>query len=139
MQIDFLPGLPPREGYENIIRANDVFSRYAFAYPVSKPMEANTTKVNIDIKNRDAYLTTVILADKGSVFESQVIQEVAKKNSHKFEACYHKTCTNHRVPGTGPRHNEDLFENGLERIQETTTRIFNHCNLETQHDVPFQY
>ena len=31
MQIDLLPELPPSGGYENIITAIDVFSRYAFA------------------------------------------------------------------------------------------------------------
>ena len=37
MQIDLLPELPPSRGYKNIITAVDVFSRYAFAYPVSNP------------------------------------------------------------------------------------------------------
>ena len=31
-------------GYENIVRAIDVFSRYAFAYPVSNPTAVNTAK-----------------------------------------------------------------------------------------------
>ena len=31
--------------YENIITAIDVFSRYAFAYPVSNPTAVNTVKV----------------------------------------------------------------------------------------------
>ena len=38
-QIDLLPELPPSGGYENIITAKDVFSRYAFAYPVSNPRQ----------------------------------------------------------------------------------------------------
>ena len=37
MQIDVLPELPPSVGYENIKTAIEVFSRYAFPYPVSKP------------------------------------------------------------------------------------------------------
>ena len=32
MQNDLLPGLPPSDGYENIVTAIDVFSRYLFAY-----------------------------------------------------------------------------------------------------------
>ena len=42
MQIDLLPELPPIGGYENIITAIDVFSRYAFAYPVSNPTAVNS-------------------------------------------------------------------------------------------------
>ena len=35
MQIDLVPGLPPSGGYENIVIAMDVLSRYLFAYPTS--------------------------------------------------------------------------------------------------------
>ena len=78
MQIDVLPELPPSGGYENIITAIDVFSRYAFAYPVSNPTAVNTAKVIIDIMKKHAYLPTFIITDKGSVFVSQVIHEVAE-------------------------------------------------------------
>ena len=78
MQIDLLPDLPPSGGYENIITAIDVFSRYAFAYPVSNPTAVNTAKVIIDFLTRHAYLPTLIITDKGSVFVSQVIHEVAE-------------------------------------------------------------
>ena len=76
MQIDLLPELPPSGGYENIITAIEVFSRYAFAYPVSNPTAVNTAKVII--MTRHAYLPTLIITDKGSVFVSQVIHEVAE-------------------------------------------------------------
>ena len=78
MQIDLLPELPPSGGYENIITAIDLFSRYAFAYPVSNPTAVNTAKVIIDIITRHAYLRSLIITDKGSVFVSQVIHEVAE-------------------------------------------------------------
>ena len=76
MQIDLLPELPPSGGYENINTAIDVFSRYAFAYPVSNPTAVNTAKVITDIMTRHAYLPTLIITDGGSVFVSQVIHEV---------------------------------------------------------------
>ena len=79
MQIDLLPELPTSGGYENIITAIDVFSRYAFAYPVSNPTAVNTAKIMINIMTRHAYLPTLIITDKGSVFVSQVIHEVAEK------------------------------------------------------------
>ena len=78
IQIDLLPELPPSGGYENIITAIDVFSRYAFAYPVSNPTAVNTAKVIIDIMTRHAYLPSLIITDKGSVLVSQVIHEVAE-------------------------------------------------------------
>ena len=78
MQIDLLPELPPSGGYENIITAIDVFSRYAFAYPVSNPTAVNTTKIIIVIMTRHAYLATLIITDKRSVFVSQVIHEVGE-------------------------------------------------------------
>ena len=81
MQIDLSPELPPNGGYENIITAIDVFSRYAFAHPVSNPTAVNTAKVItdiIDIMTRHAYLPTLIITDKGNVFVSQVIHEVAE-------------------------------------------------------------
>ena len=78
MQIDLLPELPPSGGYENIITAIDVFSRNAFAFPISKPTAVNTANVIIDIMTRHAYLPTLIITDKGSLFVSQDILEVAE-------------------------------------------------------------
>ena len=78
MQIDLMPELPPSGGYENIIMAIDVFSRYAFAYPVSNPTAVNTAKVIIHIMTRHANIPTLIITDKGIFFVSQVIHEVAE-------------------------------------------------------------
>ena len=78
MQIDLLPELPPSGGYENIITAIDVFSRYAFAYPHSNPTAVNTAKFIIDIMTRHANLPTFIITNNGSVFVSQFIHEVAE-------------------------------------------------------------
>ena len=78
MQIDLLPDLPPSGGFENFFTAIDVFSRYAFAFPVSNPTAVITTKVIIDNMTRHAYLPTLIITDKGSVFVSQVIHELVE-------------------------------------------------------------
>ena len=78
MQIDLFPELPPCGGSEKIITAIDVFSRYAFAYPVSNPTAVNTAKVIIDIMTRHTCLPKLNITDKGSVFVSQVIHEVAE-------------------------------------------------------------
>ena len=72
MQIDLLPELRPGGGYEIVITAINVFSKYAFAYTVSNP----TANVIVDIMTRHAFLPTVIVTDKGSVFVFQVIHKV---------------------------------------------------------------
>ena len=139
MQIDLLPEMPPSGGYENIFTAIEVFSRYAFAYPVSNPTAVNTAKVILDIMTRHAYLPTLIITDKGSVFVSQVIHELAEKLGINLKHATTKHAQNHWGPRTGPRHNQDFFENCIRRIQETMAQIFTHCNPELQHDIPFQY
>ena len=75
IQSDLLLELSPSGSYENINTAIDVFSTYAFAYPVSYPAEVDTAKVVIDIMTKHAYLPTFKIRDKGSVFVSQVIHE----------------------------------------------------------------
>ena len=66
MQIDLLPNLPPSGGYENIIIAIDVFSRYLFAYPGTDALATNTSKVVIDIMTKHTYLPTTLITDKGT-------------------------------------------------------------------------
>ena len=76
MQIDLLPELPPNGGYENINTAVDVFPKNPFAHPVFSPTAVNTAKVVIDITRRHAYLPTVTITNKGSVFFSNVIHDM---------------------------------------------------------------
>ena len=52
MQIDLLPHLSPSGGYENVLTAIDVFSRYLFAYPLTDASAINVAKALIDIKNK---------------------------------------------------------------------------------------
>ena len=77
MQIDFVPGLQPSGGYENIVTAIDVFSRYLFAYPISNQDAKTVAKVLISIMTKHAYLPTTLILDKGTAFTSTVIKEVA--------------------------------------------------------------
>ena len=78
MQKDLLPELSTSVGYENIITAFDIFSRYAFAYRVSSPTAVNTVNDFIDIMTRCVYLPAVMITDKGSLFVSNVILEIAE-------------------------------------------------------------
>ena len=45
MQNDLVPGLPPSGGYENIVTAMDVFSRFLFAYATSNQDAQTVAKV----------------------------------------------------------------------------------------------
>ena len=78
MQIDLVPELPASGGYENIVTAMDVFSRYLFAYPTSSQDAKTIARVIINIMTKHAYLQTTIISDKGSVFMSQVLKEVTE-------------------------------------------------------------
>ena len=77
MKIDLVPGLPPSGGYENIVTAMDVFSRYLFAYSTSMQDTTTIAKVIINIITKHAYLPTTLISDKGTAFTSHVIKEVA--------------------------------------------------------------
>ena len=78
MQIDLVPELSPSSGYENIVTAMEVFPRYLFAYPTSSQDAKMIARVILNIMTKDAFLPTTIISDKGSVFMSQVIKEVAE-------------------------------------------------------------
>ena len=77
IQIDLVPGLPPSGGYENIVTAMDVFSRYLFAYPTSNQDATTIAKLIINIMTKHTYLPTTLISDKGTAFTSHVIKEVA--------------------------------------------------------------
>ena len=77
MQIDLVTGLPASGGYENIVTAFDVFSRYLFAYPTSNQDAKTITKVSINIMTKHAYLPSTLISDKVTAFMSHVIKEVA--------------------------------------------------------------
>ena len=63
MQIDLVPELLPSGGYEIIVTAMDVFSRYLFAFPTSNQVAKTRARVIINImtkmpiRRRLAFLT----------------------------------------------------------------------------------
>ena len=77
LQMDILPNLPPSGGYDNIITAIDVFSRYLFAYSVTRITAPAVAKIFMDIFCKHTYLPTTIITDMGTQFNSQVTKEVA--------------------------------------------------------------
>ena len=77
MQIDLVPELPQSGGFENIVTAMDVFSRYLFAYPTSNQDSKTIAKVLYTIMTKHTYLPTTLNSDKVTAFMTHVIKEVA--------------------------------------------------------------
>ena len=78
MQIDLLPKLSPSGGFENVLTAIDVSSRYFFAYPLTDASAINVAKALIDIVTKHAYLPTTLITDKGTAFTSTIIAEITQ-------------------------------------------------------------
>ena len=78
MQIDLLPNLPTSGGYQTVMTAIDVFSRYFFAYPLIEATVTNVAKVIIGIMTKHSYLPTTLITDKGSAFTSTIIAEITQ-------------------------------------------------------------
>ena len=76
LQMDILPNLPPSGGYDYIITAIDVFSRYLFAYPVTRITASAVARVIMDILCKHTYLPSTIITDLGTQFNAQVTHEV---------------------------------------------------------------
>ena len=77
MQIDLVPELPPSGGYEKIVTAMDMFSRYLFAYRTTNQDAKTIAKVLINIMTKHAYLPTTLISDKGTAFMCDFNREVA--------------------------------------------------------------
>ena len=77
LQMDILPNLPPSGGYDHIITAIDVFSRYLLAYPVTRITATAVSKVIMDILCKHTYLPTTIITDLGTQFNAQITHEIA--------------------------------------------------------------
>ena len=77
MQTDLVPELPPSGGYEDIVTAMDMFSRFLLAYPTANQDAKTIAKVLINIMTKHANLPTTLISDKGTAFMSHVIKGVA--------------------------------------------------------------
>ena len=77
LHMDILPNLPPSGGFDNIITAIDVFSRYLFAYPTTLFTAPTVARVILDILCKHTNLQTTIITDMGTHFNSQITREVA--------------------------------------------------------------
>ena len=71
-QMDILPNLPPSGGYDHFITTTDVFSRYLFAYPVTRITATAVSRVIMYIQCKHTYLPKTIITDLGTQFDAQV-------------------------------------------------------------------
>ena len=77
LQMDILPNFPPSGGFDNVITAIDVFSRYLFAYPTTRITAPTVARVIMDSLCKHTFLPTTIITDMGTQFNSQITREVA--------------------------------------------------------------
>ena len=61
MQLDLVLEVIPSGGYENIVTAMDVFSRYLIAYPTSNQDAKTIAQIINIIKTTHAYLPTTLV------------------------------------------------------------------------------
>ena len=114
MQIDLLPNLSP-SGYENVLTAIDVFSRYLFAFPFTDASAINVAKVIIDIITKHAYLPTTLITDKGTEFHDYCRNHANCRNYTQM--CNDQTDDREAVANTCI--SQDKSQNGMSGISLT--------------------
>ena len=78
LHMDIVPFDEPSGGYNAIITAIVVFSRYLFTYNVVKTDAPTVARVLVDIMTRHAYLPTTVITDKGTQFLSEVMADATR-------------------------------------------------------------
>ena len=139
IQIDLVPELPPSGGYENIVTAMDVFSRYLFAYPTANQDAKTIAKVLINIMTKHAYLPTTLISDKGTAFTSHVIKEVAGVLGVTLK---HATTKHAQTIGLLERSHASIkksIEDWDRRTTITLAQIHQHCSPQLQHFLSHKY
>ena len=76
MKIETFPEVPPECGIANLVAVLDWFCRNFFAYPTASQDAKTVAKIIFNIMTEHVYLPMKISSDKGSVFVSQVIEEI---------------------------------------------------------------
>ena len=108
MQFDLLPEITPSGGYEKIVTAMDVFSRYLIAYRTSNQGAKTIAKVINNIMTKHAYSPTTHISDKGSV--ARVNKEVVSLLGNYSKARHHKARSNNRATWAISRVNQTSIE-----------------------------
>ena len=78
LQMDIVPFDEPSSGYNAVVTAMDVYSRYLVTYNVVKTDAPTVARVLVDIMTRHAYLPTTVITDKGTQFMSEVMADATR-------------------------------------------------------------
>ena len=78
LELDLVGKLKPSSSYIHILTALDVFSQYMFAVPLRSVSAESIAQALVKIFLQHSYIPKVILTDKGSVFRSALVAELAK-------------------------------------------------------------
>lgn len=76
LQIDLVGRFESSGGYNHIMTAIDVFSRYLFAIPLKRVDAVSVARALVGIFMRHSYIPRVILTDMGTVFVSKLLHEL---------------------------------------------------------------
>ena len=126
MQNELLPNLPPNLGYENLLTAIDVLSRYPFAYTLTHASAINVANVLIDIMTKHAYPQTTLITDRGSVFTSTINAEITQILRKKIKCATPKHL---QTIGKLERTHESLKTNLILACEEYCRQWHNHLSL----------
>ena len=87
--MDILPNLLPSGDYDDIVTTIDVFSRYLFAYPVTRINATAVASVIMDIICKLSYLPKTIITDLGTQSNAQVTHRCNTRNWAEHAAMKH--------------------------------------------------
>ena len=86
--------------------------------------------------DKTRFFTYILSNRKRKRFRQPSLTWCSRNTGLKFEASHNATCKNKSGPRAGPFHNQDLFENGIGRKQETMAQIFTLLWFSTRPIIP---
>ena len=132
-----VPELPPCGGFENMVRAMDVFSSNLFAYATSNQDFKTIAEVIMKKMTKHPYLPTTVITDKGSDFMSHAIKEVTGvlgttlKHATSKQAQTKRTLTRNLKPQNSKEQNVCKFYSLKQIIKQVIfiSRVFGGLSL----------
>ena len=130
------------EFMRTLVQQKTFCSVYAIVYPVSNPtaviLAVNTVMVFIDIMTSHVCVPTLNIRDKGSIFVSQVTNQVEEILGLNLK----NTTTNHaQTIGflERPHSTNRTSSKMASGKQKTMAQLFAYSNPNLQHNLPFQH
>ena len=136
LQMDIVPFDDPSGGYTAVITAMDVFSRYLFAYSVTRIDTKTVTLVLTDIITRHCYLTHN--NNNRQRIPIYIRSNASNHNSieNPIETRHHKTCSDDRHSRENSRLPERKSQNHDRRTTHYVASIPTDGSIELQYLLP---